>query len=98
MLHRKMILWSRYQHFHNIPSHLLTYSKRPLIPPETSYAVCELEVYAPTKFLDYFTAVTDHKAVKGLFAIELSNMDNIIPQMHQEVSTLTTLALKADAP
>ena len=65
-----------------------------LTSPETRYAVCELEglaiLYGIVKCrhyllgMDHFTVVTDHKALQGVFAKDLSDIENARLRRYRE--------------
>ena len=77
--------------------HLIQCGSRSLTGPESRYAVCELEglaiLYAITKCrhyllgMDHFTVVTDHKPLKGVFAKELSDIENARLRKYREKLT-----------
>ena len=74
--------------------HLIQCGSRSLSSPETRYAVCELEglaiLYGITKCrhyllgMDHFTVVTDHKPLKGVFAKDLSDIENARLRRYRE--------------
>ena len=74
--------------------HLIQCGSRSLTGPESRYAVCELEglsiLYGITKCrhyllgMDHFTVVTDHKPLKGVFAKELSDIENARLRRYRE--------------
>ena len=77
--------------------HLIQCGSRSLTSPESRYAVCELEglsiLYGVTKCrhyllgMDHFTVVTDHKPLKGVFAKELPDVDNVRLRRYREKLT-----------
>ena len=77
--------------------HLIQCGSRSLTGPESRYAVCELEglaiLYAITKCrhyllgMDHFTVVTDHKPLKGVFAKDLSDIENARLRKYREKLT-----------
>ena len=68
-------------------SHLIQCGSRSLGSPESRYAVCELEalaiLYGIEKCrhfllgMDSFTVVTDHKPLKGVWAKDLPDVQNV---------------------
>ena len=74
--------------------HLIQCGSRSLTGPESRYATCELEglaiLYGVTKChhyllgMDHFTVVTDHKPLKGVWAKELPDIENIRLRRYRE--------------
>ena len=77
--------------------YLIQCGSRSLTGPESRYATCELEglaiLYGVTKChhyllgMDHFTVVTDHKPLKGVWAKELPDIENIRLRRYRECLT-----------
>ena len=84
--------------------HLIQCGSRSLSSPESRYAVCELEglaiLYGIEKCRHYllgmenFTVVTDHKPLKGVFAKDLPDVQNVRLRRYRERLTGYTFKIE----
>ena len=84
--------------------HLIQCGSRSLSSPESRYAVCELEglaiLYGIEKCrhfllgMENFTVVTDHKPLKGVFAKELPDVQNVRLRRYRERLTGYTFKIE----